>query len=771
MRRSSRWSVAGFLIVALAACSENPNALKQVSGAKNLTITPTISLDQSVLQILSLYPKGLETAATTRWGNIKSKYAAGLTDPSQLVVAKQMLVDLTAWLNNKTPDMATPPNNETRPAATSRAVLYMSLYVYNGPTTPPPPYNPTADAVTGLVTPGAPATIVTPTTHAGVQLDAGSVAENTIIVITQNPTPYPANCSGPLQTRLCQYPQFYFFDMFPHATLLKPGKFNVCHVNSGDNRRPLADHDRFRLAHTAPTNAADYTPGSTIRNQNGESIEILPLVAQTFSTCVQGDDYPTGIIGVTPIKALSRFARGVQKFFTPKNAYAIDVGLGGLSRSLSPFNDVDPLGTPDLTVDSFTSAQASVNSGSALSVSYSVKNIGTATQDTSRVEVLLTPVVIEGTPVSRSIASFKIDPLPPQSSIGSTNYSVTIPSDVSPGQYQLTFTVDDNPLFPDANANNNSASVNLAVTSAITDLGALPGDNFAVAVALNESGHVVGFSSSDAARTARTFLWIDGKMTLLGDLGFYGGQLAINDSDAVVGVSQNADGFGHAVRWKNGQLTDLGTLPGTISSGAVSINLGGDIVGSSTGTNGGSPRGWIWRNGVMTDLGLPPGESDFEPTAINDVGQVVGYSLGSLTSWLWQNGTFSPLQAAGGSYAAAINNAGLVVGGRGNELAVQWLNREPSDLPMPAGDIHSYAEGLAANGRITGYSYPDETNLPTFVLHAVLWQGGRAITLPPLPGGVFAEAIAVNSTGRIVGQSTAADGRGHAVMWQAPPLP
>jgi probable HAF family extracellular repeat protein len=767
MRSRSRWSVAGLLMVVLVACSENPNALKHVPDAANLTITPTISLDQSVLEILSLYPKGLETAATTRWGNLKSKYAAGLSDPAQMVVAKQMLLELTDWVTKKTPDMATPPNNETKPAATSRVVLYMSMYVYNGPTTPPPPYDPTGDAISGLVTPGAPATIVTPTLHAGVQLEAGSVAENTIIVVRQNPTPYPANCSGPLATRLCQYPQFYFFDMFPHATLLKAAKFNVCHVNSGDARRPLADHDRFRLAHTAPTNPADYTPGSTIRNQNGESIEILPLIAQTFSTCVEHDDYPTGIIGAAPMKMLSRFARGVQKFFTPKNVYAIDVGLGGLSRSLSPFNDVDPLGTPDLTVDSFTDAPGTVNSGSALNVSYSVKNIGTATQDTSQVAVLLTPVVIEGTPVSRSITSFKINPLAPQSSIASTSYSVTIPADVSPGQYRLTFAVADNLLFPDANTNNNSASVDLTVTAAIIDLGALPGDNFAGAIALNESGHVVGFSSSDAGRTVRTFLWIDGRMTSLGNLGGYGGLLAINDSDAVVGAAKNADGFYHAVRWKANQLTDLGTLPGTISSEAVSINLGGDIVGLSAAENGYS-RGWIWRNGVMTDLGLPPGESDFEPTAINDVGQVVGSSGGSLTGWLWQNGTFSPLQAPGGAYAAAINNSGLIVGERGVGLAVQWLNREPSDLPMPPGDIRSRAESVAANGRITGYSYPDPTNLPKFVLHAVLWQGGRATILPSL-GGVFSEAIAVNSAGRIVGQSTASDGSDHAVMWQAPP--
>jgi probable HAF family extracellular repeat protein len=389
---------------------------------------------------------------------------------------------------------------------------------------------------------------------------------------------------------------------------------------------------------------------------------------------------------------------------------------------------------------------------------------------------LLTPVVIEGTPVSRSIASFKIDPLAPQSSISSSNYSVTIPADVSPGQYRLTLAVDDNALFPDGNLANNAASIDLTVTPAIIDLGVLPGDNNAVAMAVNESGHIVGFSAPTGTLTARTFLWIDGTMTSLGDLGPDGVQLAINDSDAVVGSRKDANGNFHAVRWKNGQVTDLGTLPGTTSSQAMSINLGGEIVGASSTQADGVAHGWIWRNGEMTDLGLPPGESEFLPTAINDIGQVVGASLSDNTAWLWRNGSFSPLPAPGGGYPAAISNAGLIVGERFNpdpavERAVQWLNGQAFHLPILEGDTHSYAESVAATGRITGYSYPVQTRDTPFILHAILWQGGRAINLPPLAGGTFAEAVAVNSAGRIVGQSTAADSRGHAVMWQAPPLP
>ena len=328
------------VLVVAAACSRDATGIKLHAPTNgSVVVTPQGTLDDNILLVLALLPKGLETAATTRWANIKSKYAAGLSDPSQMLVAKQMLFELSAWVKMKAPNMDPPPAGETRTAASARAVLYMSLYVFNGPEFPPPIFTTTADAVIGLVTPGAPATIVTPSTHAGVALEAGSVAENTIVVISQNPTAYLANCSGPLLTQLCQYPQFYTFDEFPHKTLLKGAKFSVCHVNFGDLRNPPAGiHNRFRLAHTKPASPADYTPGSTVRDQPGESIEILPLISETFTNCDQNAYVPD----VPQIGALKGMARRMLAFMSPKTAYAIDQGGGGLSRSFSDFNVVDP---------------------------------------------------------------------------------------------------------------------------------------------------------------------------------------------------------------------------------------------------------------------------------------------------------------------------------------------------------------------------------------------------------------------------------------------
>jgi uncharacterized membrane protein len=172
---------------------------------------------------------------------------------------------------------------------------------------------------------------------------------------------------------------------------------------------------------------------------------------------------------------------------------------------------------------------------------------------------------------------------------------------------------------------------------------------------------------------------------------------------------------------------------------------------------------------------LPPGVTDFEPTAVNDAGDVVGYGTPEQpTAWIWRNGTFTPLSAPGSARALWINASGLIVGSwfggsSPSEHAVAWKNGQASTLPALTGDINSGAEFVAPDGRIVGYSYPDQTS-DTFILHAMLWQGGRAINLPTL-GGSFAEGLSVNSAGKVVGQSTAPDGFGHAVMWQAPPLP
>jgi probable HAF family extracellular repeat protein len=770
--RRTLFSIAtgSFFLLTVASCKENPNEVKVVAPGVSSVISPPATLDQGVVEILSLFPKGLETAATTRWANVKQKYAAGLSDPAQMTVAKQMLFELSDWLKQKTANMDNPPTGETKVAASARAVLYMSMYVYGGPQTSPPPFIASADNAVGTVTPSAPATIVTPTTHAGVQLEAGSVAENTIIVITQNPAHFADNCSGPLKTKFCQYPQFYTFEMFPHNRLLKAATFNVCHVNSGENRYPLADHDRFSLAHAKPADPANYVPGGKVFDGNGESIEVLPLVHQTFSTCV-GNSYASSAVSNGPLGVLTRLGRGLQKLVTPKTAYAIDVGLGGLSFDTSPFNVLDTLSSPDLAVQSVSVTPPSARTGDHVALSFTVANIGTAARDTSHATIVLTPVPIEGSPPAGQQlgASFNIPPLAPGLTSTGTNLDVVIPQNASIGAYTLSLIVDDDPNFPDANLANNSAAATISVIPSVIDLGVLSGDSYSEATAINGVGQVVGWSgnTSDNLGITHAFIWQNGVMTNLGVTGGVSSRATgINDNGDVVGVITFAAGGEHAFRWRNGVTTDLGTLGGIPQSEAFGINTAGNVVGGNF--NQGS-RAWIWENGQMSDLGVLPGQSTIA-IAINDAGQVAGYSLSSSAAgWIWQNGTVTFLGGLGGgtTQPTGINNSGAVVGGAtigpDQWRPFLWSNGVMTNLGTLGGTV-AYANGISDDGRVVGVSF-----LASGVNHAFLWQGGHMTDLGAL-GGDYSTANAIRG-GKIVGNAVTAGGSLRAALWNVPVSP
>jgi probable HAF family extracellular repeat protein len=122
-------------------------------------------------------------------------------------------------------------------------------------------------------------------------------------------------------------------------------------------------------------------------------------------------------------------------------------------------------------------------------------------------------------------------------------------------------------------------------------------------------------------------------MTDLGTLGgSYSFANAINDSGQIVGYSttsaaQNPAKAGDAFLYNNGTMTNLGTLPGFSSSFATAINDSRQIVGDAIGNNG-EIKPFLYGNGVMTNLNsLLPANSGWTlltATGINDQGMISG---------------------------------------------------------------------------------------------------------------------------------------------------
>jgi len=88
----------------------------------------------------------------------------------------------------------------------------------------------------------------------------------------------------------------------------------------------------------------------------------------------------------------------------------------------------------------------------------------------------------------------------------------------------------------------------------------------------------------------------------------------------------------HAVLWKNGEVTDLGTLHGDRFSNAYAINSQGQVVGEScpqSCENHLHDRAVLWENGSILELNslITNRHSGLKLTiafAINDRGEIAG---------------------------------------------------------------------------------------------------------------------------------------------------
>jgi probable HAF family extracellular repeat protein len=212
------------------------------------------------------------------------------------------------------------------------------------------------------------------------------------------------------------------------------------------------------------------------------------------------------------------------------------------------------------------------------------------------------------------------------------------------------------------------------------DIGTLGGkDSFAAPGCNNQRDDLVaGTSFVDSIPNADTglptldpFLWKDGAMTDLGSLGGdFGFALCTNNRGQVIGQSSisgaecftNEPGC-HAFLWNGSAMTDLGTLGGS-SSSAYWLSEGGDVVGNAD-IGDGVFHATLWRNGAITDLGTLPGDCASLAWSINSRGQIVGFSFNCDTQVaevvLWDHGSIVDLNVASPE-PLSINDRGEIAG-------------------------------------------------------------------------------------------------------------
>jgi probable HAF family extracellular repeat protein len=351
--------------------------------------------------------------------------------------------------------------------------------------------------------------------------------------------------------------------------------------------------------------------------------------------------------------------------------------------------------------------------------------------------------------------------------------------------------------------------IDLGTLGGLHSYGSVNGDGFQL---LNNSGVVASFADTALpdpngpnfcfvpdCLLAHAFRWKEGVMTDIGALPGNNSSAAgsINARGWITGQSRtgsfdpilNGPG-GHAVLWKHGDITDLGSLGGGASLG-IYVNNAGQVVGISDNTVpdpfslfgiGVQVRTFLWENGAIRDIGtlggpdaLPGASCSGQP---HDV--VVGASYTSFTPnastgiptidpFLWKSGKMIDLGNLGGTLslgAQCANRRGQIIGqsnlaGDAMSHAFFWEDGVMTDLGTLGGN-NSEAIWINRAGVVVG-----SADLPVSQIHdAVVWIDGKIHDLGTVAGDPCSRGRGLNARGQVVGGSSDCRNFLHAFVWE-----
>ena len=202
----------------------------------------------------------------------------------------------------------------------------------------------------------------------------------------------------------------------------------------------------------------------------------------------------------------------------------------------------------------------------------------------------------------------------------------------------------------------------------------------------------------------------------------------------------------------NPTFTTIDVPGGWGSVGVSGINTAGEMVGTfAKANNGENVHSFKLVDGEFTYFDYPGAYGTFAG-GINDSGTIVGYAEfnGGLTAlgFFYDGTTFTTYQDSHvpATFAMSLNNAGDVVGGKGDPgttRGFQMRSGQFRNISPPGGEwVYVYATATNSSGEVVGWTAPPDA--------AFSYRNGRYLAIA-FPGATDTEAHGINDADVIVG--------------------